>query len=85
MVQTTGTTSLLLTGMVTGIVCLVWEIIGLRNGFWHFPGTYIGHVSVLGYVFPVEEFVFLVLLSGPSVVATYSLYKNWKSLKWTKE
>ena len=39
---------LLLTGMVTGIVCLVWEIIGLRNGFWHFPGTYIGHVSILG-------------------------------------
>ena len=76
---------LLLTGLVAGVVCLVWEIIGLRNGFWHFPGTYVGHVGIVGYVFPVEELVFLILLSGPSVVATYSLYKNWKSINWTEK
>jgi hypothetical protein len=70
----------LLMGIVTGLLNLVFEFIALRNHYWDFPGTYIGNVRVSGFEFPVEELLFLILLSGPSIVSTYAVYKNWKQL-----
>jgi hypothetical protein len=68
----------ILTGVVMGIFNLAFELLALHNGFWTFPGVYIGVVSVFGYAFPVEELVFLVCLCSAAVIATYALYKNWK-------
>jgi hypothetical protein len=67
-------------GAVMGLFNLGFELLALHNHFWTFPGIYVGFVRVLGYMFPVEELVFLVCLCSPAVVATYALYKNWKSM-----
>jgi hypothetical protein len=67
-------------GIVTGLLNLVFEFIALRNHYWDFPGTYIGNIRALGFEFPVEELLFLILFSGPSIVSTYAIYKNWKQL-----
>lgn len=67
-------------GITTGLLNLVFEMIALRNNYWEFPGTYVGYVQLLGFQFPVEEFVFLILLSGPSIVCTYAIYKNYKQI-----
>jgi len=67
-------------GVVTGFMNLTFEFIALRNHYWEFRGTYIGNVRMLGFEFPVEELLFLILFSGPSIVATYAIYKNWKQL-----
>jgi len=70
----------LLTGFVMSVFMLGFELLALHNGFWTFPGEYVGEVEILGYAFPVEEFVFMVCLCPAGVVATYALYKNWKSM-----
>jgi hypothetical protein len=67
-------------GLVTGLLNLVFEFLALRNNYWSFPGTYIGRVRLLGFEFPVEELLFLILFSGPSIVCTYAIYKNWKQI-----
>jgi hypothetical protein len=71
---------LLWIGIVTGLLNLVFELIALRHGYWEFPGTYVGEVSLFGFAFPVEELLFLILFSGPSIVSTYAIYKNWKQI-----
>ena len=71
---------ILWTGITTGLLNLIFEIIALRNHYWEFSGTYIGYVRLLGFRFPVEELVFLILLSGPSIVSTYAIYKNYKKI-----
>lgn len=71
---------LLWIGLVTGLLNLVFEFIALRHGYWEFPGTYIGNLSLFGFQFPVEELLFLILFSGPSIVSTYAIYKNWKQI-----
>ncbi len=69
---------LLLITVATAPANLLIELLALQNGYWAFPGDYLGMVTVAGYVFPWEEMIFLVVLSAPSLVATYALYKNWK-------
>jgi hypothetical protein len=71
---------LVIAGGVFGALNLAFELLALHLGYWTFDGVYIGFVEVSGYRFPVEELVFLVLLCAPAVIATYSLYKNWKGL-----
>jgi len=74
-----------LTGLVMAVFNFGFELLALNNGFWTFPGTYIGKVEIFGYAFPTEEFVFLVCLCSAGVVATYLLYKNWKSrVSWSE-
>jgi hypothetical protein len=63
-----------------GAFNLAFELLALELGYWTFDGVYVGFVEVAGYRFPVEELVFLVLLCAPAVIATYSLYKNWKGM-----
>ena len=70
----------LLMAIVTGLLNLVFEFLALRNHYWDFPGTYIGNVRMFGFEFPIEELLFLILFSGPSIVATYAIYKNWKQI-----
>jgi hypothetical protein len=71
---------LLLIGVVSAAFNLAFEVVALRQGYWHFPGAYVVTLSAAGFQVPVEELIFLVLLSGPSIVATYAIYKNWKQI-----
>lgn len=52
---------------------LLFELSALATGMWIFPGHYIGHVELLGLVFPFEEF-FLWIIIGSSVVLAYYEY-----------
>jgi hypothetical protein len=70
----------LLTGLVMAAFNLAFELLALHNGFWTFPGVYVGEIKIFGYGFPIEEFTFLVCFCSAGVVATYALYKNWKSM-----
>jgi hypothetical protein len=69
---------LTLTALVFTPYNLASEILGLRNGYWVFRGTYLKMIPLFGYQFPLEECLFYILLCAPAIVATYSLYKNWK-------
>jgi hypothetical protein len=69
-----------LTGLVMAIFNLGFELLALHGGFWTFPGEYVGEVTIFGYTFPTEEFIFMVCFCSAGVVATYALYKNWKSM-----
>jgi hypothetical protein len=70
----------LLMGIVSGLLNLIFEFIALRNHYWEFPGAYLGNVRLFDFVFPVEELLFLILMSGPSIISTYAIYKNWKQI-----
>jgi hypothetical protein len=69
-----------LTGLVMAFFNLGFEMLALHGGFWTFPGEYIGEVTIFGYAFPTEEFIFMLCFCSAGVVATYALYKNWKSM-----
>ncbi len=45
-------------------VYLAHEVTALHLGQWRFPGDYIGWVHMLGVSFPIEEFVFWIILSS---------------------
>jgi len=45
-------------------VYLAHEITALHLDQWRFPGDYIGWVHMLGVSFPIEEFVFWIILSS---------------------
>ncbi len=50
---------------------LMIELVSLKTNLWIFPGQYFGLVSIFDLVFPLEEFVFWILLSAPAVIAYY--------------
>lgn len=50
----------------------VYEILALKNGWWFFPGSqFIGYITVLGVTFPIEEFIFWIILFAPAVVGAF--------------
>ena len=59
---------------------LFFEILALKNNYWGFRGQYLSTVVTFGYRFPIEEFLFYVLLSAPAVSAVYTIYKNWRQI-----
>lgn len=51
---------------------LLYEIAALTYGWWYFPGTnFIGHITLLNVTFPVEEFVFWIILFAPAVISAF--------------
>ncbi len=51
----------------------IYEVVGLKLGWWEFPGKeFIGWISVLGVSFPIEEIIFWFILL---VLATLSYYE----------
>lgn len=50
----------------------LYEIVALMNGWWYFPGTeFIGYVSFGDISFPIEEFVFWIILFAPAVISAF--------------
>lgn len=63
---------------------LSFELIALKHGYWGFQGQYFATVNIFRYTYPIEEFVFYVVLSAPAVSAIYSIYKNWKRIGYER-
>jgi|SRR3989344_376048 len=58
---------------------MILELVGLRLGYWVFPGThYIGMISILGLSFPLEEFIFVICLGGFAACTYYEFFTNKK-------
>lgn len=53
------------------ILNLVFEISALHLGQWNYPGQYIGLVEIMSVNFPIEEFIFWILLATPSLILCY--------------
>ena len=51
-----------------------FELTALYLDQWRFPGQYIGHVKLLGQVFPVEELIFWILFGTPVMLAYYKIF-----------
>jgi hypothetical protein len=64
--------------VTTGPLHLGFEALALENDYWTFPGRYLGRLPLGRHWFPLEELIFLILLSGPSLVAAYAIYQNWR-------
>jgi hypothetical protein len=55
----------------------IYELIGLRLKLWTFPGVhYVAWVSILGYSFPLEEFLFIAMLGGFAACTYYEFCTN---------
>jgi hypothetical protein len=58
-------------------VLLLHEITGIKLEQWTFPGkNFIGWVSLFGYSFPFEEFLFFIILTASSVITYYELFAD---------
>lgn len=55
------------------------EYVGLNLKWWSFKGEYIGNVNLLNITFPIEEFVYWMLLYAPSLVCCYVSFVDVKS------
>jgi len=67
----------ILAGIYFFFVTFLLEIAALHNGQWIFPGThYIGFVEIFKYKFPIEEFVFWMMLCTPIVLAFYEFFDD---------
>lgn len=56
---------------------LIYEVTGLKLGWWSFPSTeFIGIVNVLGVVFPLEELFFWIMLGGISVLSYFEIFDD---------
>jgi len=61
-------------GIFNIFVFLSFELTALTLDQWRFPGEYIGNVQLLGLQFPLEEFVFWILLGTPIILSYYELF-----------
>ncbi|MDE2437942.1 MAG: hypothetical protein KGN01_00885 [Patescibacteria group bacterium] len=55
-------------------VYITHEITALQLHQWNFPGDYLGWIQVMGVRFPVEEFVFWIILSSLVGATYYEFY-----------
>ncbi len=53
---------------------LIYEIVGRSLGQWDFPGQYVGLIQIDSITFPLEEFIFWILLSNMIVLGGYELF-----------
>lgn len=59
------------------VFTFMYEIAGLRLGWWAFPGTeFIGWVHIFGVSFPLEEFVFWFMLTAFAALSYYEFFED---------
>ena len=56
------------------------EFVGLKLKWWSFEGSYIGFVDLIGITFPIEEFVYWMVLYAPSTIFCYESFVNKSKL-----
>jgi hypothetical protein len=55
----------------------LYEVTALKLGWWSFPGIqFVGWLSVFGVRFPLEEFVFWIILFAMAVAAYYEFFDD---------
>ena len=58
---------------------IIFELIGLKLNHWTYTGTnFIGWVSLFSLSFPIEEFLFVIVLGGFAACAYYEFFTNDK-------
>jgi hypothetical protein len=65
---------LLKAGLFNIFLFLSFELTALTLDQWRFPGEYIGTISLFGLIFPIEEFVFWIMLGTPIILSYYELF-----------
>lgn len=57
---------------------MLYELTALRLDQWSFPAKdqFIGHITLAGIAFPVEEFFFWIMLSAVSILAYYEYFDD---------
>lgn len=60
------------------LIYLSIEFVGLNLNWWTFEGSYIGFVKLLGISFPIEEFVYWMILFSASIICCYESFFNTK-------
>lgn len=57
------------------LVFFVAELIGVKFGYWIFPGNdYLSKITLLNQTFPVEEIIFWMLLYPAAIASYYEWY-----------
>jgi len=65
------------TGAYFFYLVFIYEITGLKLDLWSFPGTeFIGWVTFLGVSFPIEEFVFWIMLGSMAALSYYEFFDD---------
>ena len=55
----------------------IYDIAALKLGWWTFPGTeFIGWISIAGVSFPIEEFIFWIILFALGVLSYYEYFDD---------
>ena len=57
------------------LFAVAYEVIGLRSGWWSYPGEFIGHATLLGVSIPYEEIVLWILLGSLAVVTIFEEFE----------
>ncbi len=53
------------------IFALMYEIVGLRVGWWTYPGNYVGTITILGAAIPLEEICMWISLGSLAAITAY--------------
>jgi hypothetical protein len=57
------------------LLTFVFELTSLHLGLWIYPGdAFIGWITLIGYGFPLEEFLFMFILAAPVILALYEVF-----------
>lgn len=60
-------------------VHLLFELVGLKLNHWNFPGEhYLWIISLFGLRFPIEEFLFVIVLGGFAACSYYEFFTDKK-------
>jgi len=71
------TKKFLLVGIFFFYLHFLYEITALKLGWWAFPGQeFIGQVSLLGVIFPIEEVVFWFILLALAILSFYEYFDD---------
>jgi hypothetical protein len=57
------------------VLYIVVELLAVKHSWWIYPGyTYIGHVTLFGATFPIEELLFWMLCYALALVSYYKIF-----------
>ncbi len=64
------------TGMYFSFLSLIYEITALSLGQWTFPAEnqFVGFIQILNFKFPLEEFLFWIVLGSMATVSYYEFF-----------
>lgn len=71
------TSRFFLEGIYFFYLSFIYEVVGLKLGWWSFPGShFIGWVTILEVSFPVEEIIFWFVLLALTTISYYEFFDD---------